>query len=138
MNKQNGKRATKTRRRTEDQNTHLDSHSKMYQIEKKKFGQDYIQGYWSKKFTSIHEKLEIEMNRYLRETNMPQWITKEKTTLIQKDPQKRTVPNNYRPICLPMTRKILTAQIREEIQYMQGSRWLFPKEQKWCHKEQEE
>ena len=29
-------------------------------------------------------------------------MTKGRTTLIQKDPNKRTAPNNYRPItCLP-------------------------------------
>ena len=42
--------------------------------------------------------------------------TKGKTTLIQKDPKKRTASNNYRPItCLPMIWKILMPQIREEI-----------------------
>ena len=41
---------------------------------------------------------------------------KGKGTLIQKDPQKVTVANNYRPItCLAMMRKILTVQIREDI-----------------------
>ena len=45
-------------------------------------------------------------------------MTKEKTSWIQKDPSKGTVPNNYGPItCLPMMRKISTAEIREEIYY---------------------
>ena len=30
----------------------------------------------------------IEINQFLQETNMPEWITKEKTTMIQKDVQK--------------------------------------------------
>ena len=43
-------------------------------------------------------------------------MTKGKTTFIKKDPQKETVPNNYRPIsCKPVMRKILILQIREEI-----------------------
>ena len=40
------------------------------------------------------------------------------TTLIQKDPKKGTVPNNYRPITwLLVTTKIQRAQIMEEIYY---------------------
>ena len=62
-------------------------------------------------------------------------MTKEKTTLIQKDPLKGTAPNNYRLItCLPMMWKILTTQIREEMYYSLISRGLFPEEQKWCCK----
>ena len=38
------------------------------------------------------------MNRCLQGAHIPEWLTKEKTTLIQKDPVKRTAPNNYRPI----------------------------------------
>ena len=60
-------------------------------------------------------------------------MTKEKTTLIQKDPCKGTAPNNHRPInCLPMTWKILTAQIREEIYNSLISLGLIPDEQKEC------
>ena len=54
-------------------------------------------------------------------------MTKGKTTLIQKDPNKGTAPNNYRPItCLPVMWKILTAQIREEINYSLISCGLLP------------
>ena len=62
-------------------------------------------------------------------------MTKGRTTLIQKDPNKRTAPNNYRPItCLHLMGKILTAKIREEIYYSLTSRRLFPDEQKGCCK----
>ena len=45
-------------------------------------------------------------------------MPKGKTTLIQTDQSKGTVPKNYRPItCLPMMWKILTAQVRGEIYY---------------------
>ena len=71
------------------------------------------------------------MNRCLQDAQVPHWMTKGKTTLIQKDPSKGTAPNNYRPItCLPMICKILPAQIREEIYYSLTSRGLFPDEQK--------
>ena len=75
------------------------------------------------------------MNRCLQDAQVLDWMTKGKTTLIQKDPSKRTAPNNYRPItCLPMIRKILTAQIREEIYYSLTSSRLFPDEKKECRK----
>ena len=75
------------------------------------------------------------MNRCLQNTQVPDWMTKGNTTLIQKDPSKGTALNNYRPItCLPMMWKILTAQIREEIYYSLISCELFPDEQKGCQK----
>ena len=62
-------------------------------------------------------------------------MTKEKTTLIQKDPRKGAKPNNYRTItCLPIMWKILTAQVREAIYYSLTSRALFSEEQKGCCK----
>ena len=62
-------------------------------------------------------------------------MTKGKTTLIQKDLQKGTIPSNYRLItCLPLMWKILTVQIREEIYYSLLCCRLFPKEQKGYHK----
>ena len=33
---------------------------------------------------SIHDRLAIEMNRCLQEANVPEWMTKRKTILIQK------------------------------------------------------
>ena len=75
------------------------------------------------------------MNRCLQDAHEPEWMTKGKTTLIQKDRSKGTAPNNYRPItCLPMMWKILTAQIREKIYYSPTNRGLFPDEQKGCRK----
>ena len=75
------------------------------------------------------------MIKCLQTAHVPEWMTKGKTTLIQKDPNKGTAPNNYSPInCLPMMWKILTAQIREEIYYSLTSRSLFSDEQKGCCK----
>ena len=98
-------------------------------------GHDGIHGFWFKKFTSIHDRLVLEMNRCLQDAQVPEWMTKGKTTLIQNDPSKGTAPNNYRPITyLPMMWKILTAHIREKIYYSLTSRGLFPDEQKGCRK----
>ena len=62
-------------------------------------------------------------------------MTKGKTTLIQKAPNKRIAQNSYRRItCLELMWKILIAQIREEIYYSLTSRGLFPDEQKGFRK----
>ena len=75
------------------------------------------------------------MNRCLQGAQVPDWMTKGKTTLIQKDTNKGTAPNNYRPIsCLPMIWKIFTAQIKEKIYYSLTNRGLFPDKQKGCRK----
>ena len=98
-------------------------------------GLDGIHSFWFKKFTSLHRRLALEMNRCLQNGQVPEWMTKRKTTLIQKDPKKGTAPNNYRPItCLLIMWKILTAQIRGNIYYSLKSRGLFPDEEKGCRK----
>ena len=74
---------------------------------------DGIHGFWFKKFTSIHDRRGLEMNRCLQGAHVPEWMTKGKTTRILKVLSKETAPNNYRPIpCLRMMWKVLTAQIR--------------------------
>ena len=98
-------------------------------------GHDGIHCFWFKKFNSIHGRLALEMNRCLQDAQVPEWMTKGKTTLIQKQPSKGTAQNNYRPItCLPMMWKILTAQMREKIYYSLTSPGLFTDEQKGCRK----
>ena len=85
--------------------------------------------FWFKKFTSIHDRLALEMNKCLLRAHVPEWMTKGRTKLIQKDPNKGTTPNNYRPItCLRMMWKILTAHIREEIYCTLTSRGWFTDE----------
>ena len=75
------------------------------------------------------------MNKCIQKTEIPEWVTKGKTPLIQKDRHKRTAQNNYTPItCLPMMWKILTAQIKEKIYYSLISRRIFLEEQKGSNK----
>ena len=117
MDKQYHQRTRRTRRRCENRNTH-----RFIQNDTKKLsnwktpGHDRINGFWFKKLTSIHDRLALEMNKCLQRAHVPEWMTKGKTTLIQKDPSKGITPQHDRPItCLPMMWKILTAQIGEEI-----------------------
>ena len=75
------------------------------------------------------------MSRCLQDAHVLEWMPKGKTTLIQKEPSKGTVPNDYRfTTCLSIMCKILTAQIREKIYYSLTSRGLFPDERKGCRK----
>ena len=67
------------------------------------------------------------MNRCLKEALILEYITKGKRTLIQRDPGKETVPNNYRQItCL---------QIRDGIYFSLTTHGLFTVEKKRCRKE---
>ena len=43
-------------------------------------GHDGIRGFWFKKCTSIHDRLALEMNRCLQDAQVPDWMTKGKTT----------------------------------------------------------
>ena len=96
-------------------------------------GHDGIHGFWFKKSTSIHDRLALEMNKCVQTAHVLEWMTKGRTTLIQKDPNKGTARNNFRAItCLLVMWKILTVQMRKEIYYSLTSRGLFPDEQKGC------
>ena len=90
-----------------------EQHSKKYQI--------------GKHLATTHNKMAIEMNRYLQETDITKWMTKAKNHSDPKRPPKKKPPkNNYRLImCLLMMWKILMAQIREHR--------LFLEEWKGCH-----
>ena len=88
--------------------------------------------FWFKKFTSIHKWLAIEMNRILEEADVPEWMTKERTILIQKDSLKGTVSNNYKAImCFPMMWKILIAQKRKRFTTHKKAADSPPKNRTW-------
>ena len=64
---------------------------------------DGLHAYWVKRFTSLHDLIAAEMNRCLVKSTVPRWMTKGKTYLIMKDPNKGVKPGNFRPItCLPI------------------------------------
>ena len=131
------KRIRRARRRSESGNTHGFTQNNTKKIPNWKTpGHDGIRGFWFKKFTSIYDRLAVEVNRCQQGAHVPEWMTKGKITLIQKPHYlKGTAPSNYRPItCLPMLGKILTAQIKEKIYYSLTSRGLFPEKQKRCRK----
>ena len=71
----------------------------------------------------------------LIEADIPEWMTKGKTTLIEKETFKSATTNNNKSITYVPMWKILTSQIREEIYDSLTSRGLFSEEQKGCGKE---
>ena len=73
-------------------------------------GLDCVQGYWFKKFSTLHSTLTEHLQTCVVEDDVPTWMTRGRTTLIQKDPAKGNAANNYRPIaCLTLMWKLLTS-----------------------------
>ena len=109
MDKQYNARTRRTQGRPQSVNTHRTTQKDTKKVSNSKTqGHDGIHRFWFKKFTSIHDRLALEINRCLQGAYVPDWMTKWKTTLIQKDPSKGTAQNIYRLItCLPMYGKYL-------------------------------
>ena len=66
---------------------------------------------------------------------MPSWLTRGRTSLLQKDKSKGNVASNYRPItCLSLMWKLLTGVIADQIYAHLDQEKLLPEEQKGCRK----
>ena len=79
-------------------------------------GKDEVHGYWLKHLTSLHTRIAKQLNHLLQTGTIEDWMTTGKTTLLMKNKEKGTIPNNYRPItCLPTTFKLMTAIIAESM-----------------------
>ena len=79
-------------------------------------GPDLIQGFWLKNFSSLHEKVRLQLKECLDSGFVPSWLTRGRTSLLQKDKSKGNVASNYRPItCLPLMWKLLTGVIADQI-----------------------
>ena len=66
-------------------------------------GPDGVRAFWFKTFTLLHSVLATALQECLNKGDVPEWMVKERTVLIQKDPAKGTPASNYRPIaCLPL------------------------------------
>ena len=66
---------------------------------------------------------------------VPRWLTRGRTSLLQKDKSKGNVASNYRPIpFLPLMGKLLTGAIADQIYAHLDQEKLVPEEQKRCRK----
>ena len=66
-------------------------------------GPDGVMGFWFKKFTNLHWAIAKWLQVCLDRGDVPEWMVKGRTVLIQKDATKGSTSSNYRPIaCLPL------------------------------------
>ena len=67
---------------------------------------------------------------------MLSWLTRGRTSLLQKDKNKGNVASNYRPItCLPVMWKLFTSVSADQIYAHLDQEQLLPEEQKLCRKD---
>ena len=94
-------------------------------------GPDCIQGYWFKRFSTLHSRLTKPLRTCVAEGDVPTWMAKGRTTLIQRDPEKGNAASNYRPIaCLPLMWKLLTTILAEKVYAHLAEKNVLPDEQK--------
>lgn len=98
-------------------------------------GPDGVRGFWFKRFRSLHGAIASSLQGCLDNRDVPKWMVKGRTVLIQKDRAKGTVASNYRPIaCLPLMWKLLTGTLAEKLYQHLLVNDLLPDEQKGCRK----
>ena len=98
-------------------------------------GPDAVRGFWFKKLTSLHSVMVEALQECVESGEVPDWMVKGRTVLIQKDPAKGKAVSNYRPIaCLPLMWKLLTGIFAEKIYDHLQANNLLPDEQKGCRK----
>ena len=77
---------------------------------------DLVQAFWLNNFNSLHERVRLQLKECLDTGFVPNWLTRGRTSLLQKDKSKGNVASNYRPItCLPLMWKLLTGVIADQI-----------------------
>ena len=65
-------------------------------------GPDVVQGFSLKNFSSFHERVRLQLKECLDSGFVPNWLTRRRTSLLQKYKSKSNVASKYRPItCLP-------------------------------------
>ena len=98
-------------------------------------GLDKVHAYWLKRFNTLHNRIARQFNGIIATSKVPEWMTKGKTYLIQKDKSKGAVVSNFRPItCLPLMWKLLTGILSNSIYTHLDEKGLLPVEQKGCRR----
>ena len=79
-------------------------------------GSDLVQGFWLKNFSILHERVRLQLKEWLDSGFAPSWLTRGRTSLLQRDKSKGNAASNYRTItCLPLMWKLLTGVITDQI-----------------------
>ena len=94
-------------------------------------GPDGVQGYWLKNFTCLHERITFQLDEFLQQGNVPDWMTTRRILLCLKDPEKGSIVSNFGPItCLPLMWMLVTGVLAEELYHHLDENLLLPVEQK--------
>ena len=92
-------------------------------------------GFWLKNFSSLHQRVRLQLKECLDSGFLPTWLTRGTTSLLQKDKSKGNVANNYRPItCLPLMWRLLTNAIADQIYAHLDQEKLLAEQHKGCKK----
>ena len=92
------------------------------------------QGFWLKNF-SLHERVRLQLKECLDSGFVPSWLTRGRTSLLQKGKSKGNVASNYRPItCLALMWKLLTGVTADQMYAHFDHEKLLPEEQKGYRK----
>ena len=87
-------------------------------------------GFWLKNFSSLNERVRLQLKECLDSGFVTSWLTRGKTSLLQKDKSKGNVASNYRAITsLPVIWKLLTGVIADQIYAYLDQEKLLPEEQ---------
>ena len=94
-----------------------------------------VQGFWLKNFSSLHERVRLQLKGCLDSGFVPFSLAKGRTSLLQKDNSKGNIAGNYRPItCLLLMWKLLTDVIADQIYVHLDQENMLPEEEKGCRK----
>ena len=97
-------------------------------------GPDNVQGYWLKNSTPLHDKLMVYLLDCLDSGVVPDWLTKGRTVLIQKDKGQgeycKQLSTYYR---LMLSMEVMTGILEDEIyDYLEKN--ILPEVQKRCRR----
>ena len=82
-------------------------------------GSDFVQGFWLKNFSSLDERVRLQLKEYLDSGFVPSWLTRGRTSLLQKNRSKGNVACSYIPITgLPLMWKLLTGVTADQIMHI--------------------
>ena len=62
---------------------------------------DLFQGFWFKKLIGLHARLQELLQDCICKGNVPEWMVRGRTVLIQKDTAKGGQASKLPPYCLP-------------------------------------
>ena len=93
-------------------------------------GPEGVRGFWLKKFQCLHPPIARALQEVVDARDVPDWLVKGRTVLIQKD-----VAGNYRPITsLSLMWKLLTGIFADKVYDHLLNNDVLPVEQKGCRR----